>query len=494
MLGTLGSLLVQVAATVALGRLLGPAEYGLLAVANVVISFGGYFAQMGLGAAVVQAPSLDRQDIRAFFTLSAGLGLAFAALAALAAPLAAQGFHSPAATDVIRWLCLSFVLSGLSLTSTSLLRRDLRFGVLALIEGGSLLGGGLASVACALAGWGVWSLVTGVLTQQAIVAAASFLAARHSVTPLASIRAWKKCLSFGTRYSLNSILDFVYANMDVVILGRAFSSRWVGLYNRSGTLANMPVQYVFASVSRVMFPVFSRLFREGGGEGASPAPLTNDRRRLAHAFVTTFALAGLCCGAVSCGMVSAAKEIILLALGDRWLDAVFPFQVLCLVLLMQFLMSLQGMVMDSMGKLRERARMRGLGVVAKMAALSVAVPFGVEAFLASLLAAQVCQQAIYFPFVTRALGLSARKFMALYAGIALFGALVGGAAWMGAIPFQRAILPVPIVLAARVGCGGIAFAAACALVVRWGLFGIGMDTVRSFPFLARFRKKESYAL
>ncbi|OGX90312.1 hypothetical protein BEN49_07065 [Hymenobacter coccineus] len=77
---------MQIGYTAVMARLLDPAAFGLVAMAGVVLRFGSYFAEMGLGHALVQRAEIDGHDVRATFTASLGLGLAVAGIAWLGAP------------------------------------------------------------------------------------------------------------------------------------------------------------------------------------------------------------------------------------------------------------------------------------------------------------------------------------------------------------------------------------------------------------------------
>jgi hypothetical protein len=143
--------------------------------ANVFIQFTGRFSQMGLGPALIQRENIQEEDIRASFTLAVVLGVVFAIATILVAPLTEIFFKNESIGSVIRWLSLSFVLGGFSLTATSLLRREMRFKALALVEVSAFsLGNGAIAICCAALGFGVWSLVVGMLAQQAIMLVISF--------------------------------------------------------------------------------------------------------------------------------------------------------------------------------------------------------------------------------------------------------------------------------------------------------------------------------
>lgn len=159
-----------------MARLLDPAAFGLVAMSGVVLRFGSYFAQMGIGPALVQKENLSAEDISAGFTSCFLLSIIFFILAWLLAPLSTYLFDNTALIPIIRVMALSFVLTGLSTTATSLLRRNLEFGSLAIIDIASYaLGYGAVGVVLAFNGFGVWSLVVAALSQGVLSASLAYL-------------------------------------------------------------------------------------------------------------------------------------------------------------------------------------------------------------------------------------------------------------------------------------------------------------------------------
>jgi lipopolysaccharide exporter len=86
----------NLAYTATLSRLLAPAAFGLVAVANLVVLFVQFFARMGLGSALVQKPDLSEEEIRAASTAGIAVGLACLVLVWILAPTLAALFRARA--------------------------------------------------------------------------------------------------------------------------------------------------------------------------------------------------------------------------------------------------------------------------------------------------------------------------------------------------------------------------------------------------------------
>lgn len=471
-IGTVFSGLLQVGSTAVLGRLIGPSEYGLLAMANVFISFGGYLSQMGLGPALIQKPEIDTKDIRASFTLALLLGLLLTVTTILFSPLIGKYYHNQAIPAVVGWVSVTFLLNGVSLTSLSLLRRQLSFKTTTLIEiGAFVLGNGLVAIPCALSGWGVWSLVASILVQRAIIAIAGMAAVRHSLVPIFSYQAYRRCLGFGTHYSFNTILEFFYANIEVFLIGRIFTERLAGLYNRGQMLVALPMEYSVVSVTRVLFPVFTKL--------------QSQKEKITQVFITVFVLIGLLSASISGGMFSSAREIMLVVLGKKWEEGIFIFRFLTLVIPLDYLMSTEALLLDSLGKLGYRTWIRLFALTVKCIALFIGFQFGITGFLVAMLLSQAFQQFIYIPFLRRSVGLSSLVFFHMYLLLITEWAGVAGMTWGVTVLGRATGCPMVIILLLQILTGGLVFLFLLKTHLHFSFFGIRRDILQSIPILSR---------
>ena len=113
-LSTMALMVANLTYTATVSRLLAPVAFGLMAVANLVVLFIGYFARMGLASALVQKSDLSEEEIRAASTAGIAVGLACLVLVWILAPAVAGWFRAPGLPPVLRGLSVSFVFMGFS--------------------------------------------------------------------------------------------------------------------------------------------------------------------------------------------------------------------------------------------------------------------------------------------------------------------------------------------------------------------------------------------
>lgn len=389
-LSTLANITLQIALTAILARLLTPGDFGLVAMATVALRFGQYFAQMGMGQAIVQKSELSPDDTRAAWTSSVVLGAAFASAFALAAPLVALLFNDPDVIPLVRVLSTSFLFTGMATTALALLRRSLRFASVGLIEVGSHAVAYVAlGVTLAVAGAGAWSLVAAAVGQSVLVAAGAYMATRHSVRPSFSLTAYRRLYSFGTRVSLAGFLEYFCYNLDTFWAGRVLGPRAVGLYSRGFMLVSLPLTYMTQSFSRVLVPSFSRLQQQ--------------RRRLRDVYLPSL-LVFLAVGFPAFwGLGAAARDVVRVLLGPGWGEAAMPAMVFAGMAPMLMSGHLAAALCEATATLNARVLIRGAQLILLAVLLYLLDGYSLLGIAVAVAVAEVLADVSYAVVVARVL-------------------------------------------------------------------------------------------
>jgi O-antigen/teichoic acid export membrane protein len=304
------------AVTLIVFRLLAPADYGIAAVSAAIISVISTVAELGLGASVVQAPALERDILRRLAGLALLLNWSLGAVVALSAPLAVVFFGEDALLRVIQVSALHFGLAAFSLVPEALAYRAMSFKWTASIDLIAGLVASLATLLLALDGAGVWALVLGGLAG-ATVRAALFLGT-NPVWPVLRFGGLRAHVAFGGTLATSRLAWHVVSQADVFIAARFLTPNAVGLYSVSLHLATLPMQRIMGIVGQVVFPTVARL--------------QDDRPRLRGRLLSGLRLLAFVSVPVMWGISAVAPEIVALALGPRWGDAVYPLQVASLLI------------------------------------------------------------------------------------------------------------------------------------------------------------------
>ena len=371
-ISTFTTALMQIGYTAVMARILTPADFGLVAMGSVVLSFGNYFAQMGMGSAIIQKKDITKEQIKAVFTSSVLLGIFFFVLTFLIAPLLKYVFDNQDVIPLVRVMGLSFLLNGFSLTPLALIRRELQFKALATAEIISFFVGYIIiGIASALVGFGVWSLVFASLIQSVLIMAITFLIIRHELTLSFSWTHYKPLFSYGSRVSIISFLEFIGSSLDTIVIGRYFGSSQLGIYNRAQMLINVPLQYFTSSFSRVLFPSFSRI--------------QNDKERIRANIIFILQIISIIIFPFTILVVVLSKEIVEILLGPKWLDAAPLLKYLAFAAAVNLLTHFIAVLFEAKGLLKQKIIIQTFFIVILAISFYFALEYGVYAFTIALL-------------------------------------------------------------------------------------------------------------
>jgi lipopolysaccharide exporter len=433
--------ILQIGITAVLARLLTPGAFGTVAMAGVFLSFGQYFAQLGVGQAVVQRRTLSADDFHAAFTSSALLGVAFCALFIALAPLSAALFpHTPGVVAIARVLSFTFVIGGLKATTQGLLQRGMAFRAIALTEIGSyVLGYAVIGVGMAAAGFGAWSLVLAALAQGLLAVVAFAVLCRNEIGIGFRRKSLRSLYSFGGRVSLIGFAEFIGGNLDTLWAGHNLGARATGFYTRATNLATVPLYYFSVSLSRVLLPAYSRIQAQ--------------RERLKATYLVTITVMGAIMMTVSWGVAGAAHEIVFVLLGARWAPSVPVLAILALAAPFSLLTHFGAIICEATATLNAKIAVTLARIVWLSVLLVALARFGVVGIATAFALSELITHLAYLLVMKRLLkfgmdDLQRAYLVGLLAGVVTGLALFGLHLALGALDW-----PPAVVLALQVALG-----------------------------------------
>jgi O-antigen/teichoic acid export membrane protein len=356
------SVLIALASTVVLARLLSPADYGLMAMVAVVTSFAGLFGDLGLSSAAIQQPTLSRAQQSNLFWVNAAVGLALTAVVASSAPLVSRFYRKHEVLWITVAMSTTFFINSLGSQSGAFLVREMRFGRRAV----SSVSGGivtlLVGVVLALGGFRYWSLVGGEIAGAATTTALRFALSRFRPGWPTRGTGLKRMLAFGANITGFNLVNYFQRNLDNLLIGRYWGAGPLGIYSRAYSMLMFPIQNVRGPINAVAFPALSRLQNETAAY------------RTYYLRVTSL-LAALSMP-LTAYLYVASAPLIEVVLGRQWLSVAPVFSYLALAAFTQPASGFSGSLMLSLGQAR-RYFQRGLFASAVVCAgFVVGLPWG----------------------------------------------------------------------------------------------------------------------
>lgn len=315
---SLGRLLLQATNLVALSvtsRYLSPADFGLFAPPVIMASLAYAVADGTFATALLQRKVLDDDHVRAALWASLLVSLAATAALVAGAPAIERAFGFAGLAPIVAVSAWMLPARLVATVPQALLQRQMRFKdltVVALVT--SLAGRVLPTIALAVAGFGVWALVIGLVLQAYLETAMLLWHARPSMAWPRDWRHGRDVVRFGGRVMAIQSLNQVATNVDNLIVGRLLGAAALGFYSRTFALMMLPVNLLGSSAQQVLFPRFAQ------SQDDPPALRTQFYTAvdLLNGFVLPF----------SALLVIAADSIVLVVLGPSWDSIVTPTRVL----------------------------------------------------------------------------------------------------------------------------------------------------------------------
>jgi O-antigen/teichoic acid export membrane protein len=324
-------------ATIAVARMLSPADYGLVGMASLYLGVVTTLSELGLGSSVLRHQELTQRQLHQLQALSLLLGIAGFAVTGLAAAPLASLFDAPALRMVVIALGVKFVITGGTVVPLALLQRRLAYRRIAIIETvqGALTSG--LMVASALAGYGYWSLVIGNLAGT-VVRTVLLTAAQPVGWQRPRWRELAGVVTFGADVLGARLMWYIYSNADFFVVGKFLGRDALGAYGFGWAMASMPVEKVSALVGRVTPGIFAAAQKD-------PEALRRYLLRITEVLaIVTFPAA--------VGLALVAPDFVRLTLGDKWAAAAVPLQLLALYIPLRSIVPLVGQLLVMIGEAR----------------------------------------------------------------------------------------------------------------------------------------------
>ncbi len=392
------AILVNLVITAVLARLVTPEEFGIFGVTVALVALAELLREFGVGAFLVQARTLDAGRIRTAFTVGLLLSLAMAAAVMALAPAVARFYGDHRLFTALSLTSIGFVLVPFSGPGLGLLRREMQFGRVALVN----LTGSLAQLTTALAlgllGQGYLSLVLAMVAYQLGSAVAVTMLGPGAWIFRPNLAGWREVVAFGGTASATNLLNMLYTMLPQLALGRFVGLDATGLFNRAATLCQLQDRLVVSVLSPVLLPALARRAR-GDGE------------------VRSVYLRGVDLGVTVqwpflVGVFLLAEPIVDVVLGAQWTEAARVIRILTVGYLFLFAGFLTFPTLVAVGRVRDTLTASLISLPPSLLIVGVAAMWGVDATAAAISTCAALQMAVALRFVRRATGFTWRQLLA----------------------------------------------------------------------------------
>ena len=259
-----------------LTRLLAPDLYGVMAIGYMVMVGVGMFSDIGLGPSIVRSTRGDEprflnvcwvvQFLRGSIITVVGLCVALALHLAAGASTpgsAASVYGDPRLPGVVAGLSLIGLITGLESTKVWIARRRMALGRLTQIELASGIATTAVTILCAYWSHSIWAFVVGGLIGAVVrTTLTHWLLPGPANRPEWESKAFNEIFAFGKWAFVSSMLTFLLASGDRILLGGVLDPKTMGFYAIAFILINSLQAAIGKVESYAVLPALAEVIRD----------------------------------------------------------------------------------------------------------------------------------------------------------------------------------------------------------------------------------------
>ena len=299
-----------------LARLLSPGEYGIVGMLAIFTLLANNLQESGFGVALVNIKDIKHNDYNAVFWFNVGMSLLLYVILFCCAPLIAAFFHQPCLVSLSRFVFLGFIIASLCISPNAMLVRGLKMKEKAITSLSALIVSGTVAVIMAIKGFSYWSLATQQILYNVVICFGRFYYTRWCPTLKVDFTPVRQMFSFSYKVLITAVLTTINNNVLTVIFGRLFPAQAVGNFTQANKWNTMANQMVTNTMAQVAQPVFTQV--------------TDDKERQRRVFGKMLRFTAFLAFPALFGLALVAPQVILLAIGDKWVDSIPLLQILCI--------------------------------------------------------------------------------------------------------------------------------------------------------------------
>lgn len=329
-------IVISLVITAILARNVSPAAFGTMAVATVIMAFLDIFSDMGLGVAIIQFKDLTKHNIQSLFTISVGLAIGLTLILFFSAGSIADFYNDETLVPVIRWLCICLFFKTLNIIPNGMMLKNKMFRAIAVRTLCFQVVSGAFACWMALHGWGIYALLVSPIVSAVGVFAYNFYNfPQRPVWPIDMVVV-KRVWSYSMYQFFFSFINYFSRNADKLIIGKFFSMKDLGYYDKSYRLMQLPLQNITFVITPVLHPILSSL--------------QDNKEELAEKNIRLTQILSWISFPLGIFLYFCASPIIVIIFGKNWLPAIPVFEILAISVPLQIILSTSGSIFQAAGK------------------------------------------------------------------------------------------------------------------------------------------------
>jgi len=346
-----------------LARILTPSMFGIVGMITIFSNFAVLFVDLGFSAALIQKKEVTPAHFSSVFWFNLGIGLLMYFLFYISAPFISKFYNQPELIQLIRVICLSFIITSFSSVQANILIKELQFKRKVIINWIAMLISYLVAFTMAYKGYGVWSLVMMTLCTSFINTILYWMISKWIPLFIFEWKKIKELSNYGLNFLGDTSVNYWSRNFDNFIIAKVLGSTDLGIYSRAYSLMLLPLRNITTIVTKVMFPAFSQK--------------QDDIQLLKKYYLNIIQYIALITFPLMIGLSLVSKEFVLLFFGNKWSAMIPILSILSGLGAIQSIVSLNGLIYNSLGKVNIAFKVSVFSNIVLIIAFTIGVNYGI---------------------------------------------------------------------------------------------------------------------
>jgi len=326
-------IIVSLIVSAVLARLITPQDFGLIAIAMVIITFFSVFSDLGLAPAIIQNKSLTKENLSDIFSFTVWLGIIISLGFFFSSWAIASYYEKNDLINICQILSVNLFFVTVNIVPSALLYRNKEFKFIAFRTFVVQFLGGFISIIAALNGAGLYALLINPIFSSATLFIVNILRYPQKMKIIFNISSLKIILSYSSYQFLFNLINYFSRNLDKLLIGKYMGMSLLGYYEKSYRLMMLPLQNITYAITPVMHPIFS--------------DFQNDLKKLSFSYLKVVRLLAFIGFPLSILLWFTAREAVLIVFGDQWINSIPVFQILSLSVGIQIILSTSGAIFQA---------------------------------------------------------------------------------------------------------------------------------------------------
>ncbi len=354
-----------------LARLLLPSEFGLIGMITVFIAISVSFINSGFGDALIRKQDCTDIDFSTVFYFNLVVGVLFYGLMFICAPAISRFFNEPQLISLVQVLGVVLIIDSLTIIQRTILTKRVDFKLQTKISVIASVVSGVVGIVMAYRGFGVWSLVAKQVIERGVNSILLWLWNQWRPLLVFSRHSFTELFSFGYKLLISGLIDTLYRNIYLIIIGKYFSAQELGFYIRANQFKALPAENINGIVGRVSYPVLAQM------QDDKAALKRNYQKLIKSIMFITFVL--------MMGMAAVAEPMVITLIGEPWRPSIIYLQLLCFVGMMYPLHALNLNILKVQGRSDLFLKLEIIKTVLDVPVIIIGIMFGIKAMIVGMI-------------------------------------------------------------------------------------------------------------